>query len=189
VTEPPQQQPPKPQYYSSYTIPEKITSERSGPSLSRGIIAAVLAAVIGGVVWAIIVVQSGYEVGFVAWGIGIFAGFLVAYLARGVTPQLQVVAVLASGIGILIGKYVTFVHELRVVADDLFSGSGPSFGYFAGDSFRLFRENLGDVFSFHDLIWIGLAVASAWRIAEVTAERFFPVAPPAAAADATALDQ
>lgn len=186
MTEPPQQ-PPKPTY-SSYTIPAKAT-EPSGPKYSLAVVGAVTVAVVGGLVWAIIVVQSGYEVGFVAWGIGIFAGFVVAYLARGVTVSLQVIAVLASGLGILLGKYVTFVHQLRVTADDLLSGAGGQFGYFGSNSCRLFRESLGDVFSAHDLLWIGLAVVSAWRIAEMTAERFFPVTPPVGAADNPTSDQ
>ncbi len=186
MTEPPQQ-PPKPPYYSSYTIPAKAV-EPSGPKYSLAVIGAAIVALVGGLVWAIIVVQSGYEVGFVAWGIGILAGFVVAYLARGVTVSLQVIAVLAAGFGILLGKYVTFVHQLRVVADDLL-GSGEQFGYFGSNSIRLFRESLGDVFSAHDLLWIGLAVISAWRIAEMTAERFFPVTPPVGAADNPAPDQ
>lgn len=144
---------------------------RSGPNLSLAITGAVLAAAIGGIAWAVIVVKSGYEVGFVAWGIGIFAGFMVAFLGKGISVLVQVIAVLSAGVGILIGKYVTFVHELRMAADKV--GLDHTFGYIAGDSFRLFRENLGDVFSFHDVLWIGLAIVSAWRIAEMTGERFF----------------
>ena len=32
------------------------------------------------------------------------------------------------------------------------------------EMFRIFRENLGDVFGLFDLLWIGLAVFTAWRI-------------------------
>ncbi len=33
--------------------------------------------------------------------------------------------------------------------------------------FRIFRENLDDVFGLFDLLWIGLAVFTAWRVPQV----------------------
>jgi hypothetical protein len=164
------QQAEKPEYYRPFT-PSQNAIAATEPSLPLGIIGGLLAAVVGGIVWAVIVVKSGYEVGFVAWGIGLAAGFTVILFARGKSVQLQVVAVLAAAMGILIGKYVTFVHALQVGFSKLMPGEPQRFGYFASESFRLFRTNLGDVFSGWDLIWIGLAVISAWRIAQGTVHR------------------
>ena len=33
--------------------------------------------------------------------------------------------------------------------------------------FRIFRENLDDVFGLFDLLWIGLAVFTAWRVPQI----------------------
>ena len=43
--------------------------------------------------------------------------------------------------------------------------------------FRFFREDLENVFGLFDLLWVGLAVFSAWRIPQV-AEPELPEAPP-----------
>lgn len=170
MTEQIDQQAPQPEYYRPLSpSPQGIVEAE--PNLPLGIIGGLLAAVVGGIVWAIVVVQSGREVGFVAWGIGLLAGFAVVLLARGKGVRLQVVAVLSAGLGILIGKYVTFAHDLQVAYSKLYPSAGQRFGYFASETFRLFRTNLGDVFSAYDLLWVGLAVFSAWRIAQATVLR------------------
>ena len=75
---------------------------------------------------------------------------------------LQVVAVLCALLGILIGKYLSFVWVLQNAAEDEF-GEGVDIPVFSMDTFDLFRDNLDTVFGWIDLLWVGLAVLSAWR--------------------------
>jgi hypothetical protein len=35
--------------------------------------------------------------------------------------------------------------------------------------FRFFREDLDNIFGLFDLLWIGLAVVTAWRVPQVVA--------------------
>jgi hypothetical protein len=151
-----------------YTFPEG--TDRPSPvtepssSLLPAIAAGLVAAVAGGVVWALIVKISDYEVGFVAWGIGFIAGTAVVLATRGAKgPRLQVIAVVSALVGILLGKYLSFA---LIVQEDLES-IGESIGLTSGDMFTLFRENLDVVFSLFDLLWVGLAVFTAWRIPQV----------------------
>lgn len=151
-----------------YTFPEG--TDRPSPvtepssSLLPAIAAGLVAAVAGGVVWALIVKISDYEVGFVAWGIGFIAGTAVVLATRGARgPRLQVIAVVSALVGILLGKYLSFA---LIVQEDLES-IGESIGLASGDMFTLFRENLDVVFSLFDLLWVGLAVFTAWRIPQV----------------------
>ena len=126
-------------------------------SLLPAAAASLAAAVAGAIIWTIIVAVTDYELGFVAWGIGFAAGQAVVFASggrRGV--PLQVVAAVAAGIGVLLGKYFTFVH---VVND-----SGLSLSYVSSDAFRLFKDNLDIVFSGFDLLWIGLALFTAFRV-------------------------
>lgn len=48
-----------------------------------GIVAALIAAVVGAVIWGLIAKFSGYEVGYVAWGIGAAIGFASNRLGGG----------------------------------------------------------------------------------------------------------
>ena len=43
-------------------------------------IAALLAAIAGAVVWALIIVLAEYELGIIAWGIGLLTAFAVSLL-------------------------------------------------------------------------------------------------------------
>jgi hypothetical protein len=139
-------------------------AERYSPSaLVPAIAGGVLAALVGGFVWGLIVIVTDYEVGFVAWGIGFLAGIAVVRFAGGRKGgPLQAVAVVASLLGIVTGKYISFAYFFKKAVDDRF---GVELSYFDSTIFTTFRENLGDVFGGFDLLWAGLAIVTAWRLA------------------------
>jgi hypothetical protein len=151
-----------------YTFPDDrdppaMVTEPSS-SLLPAIVAGLAAAIVGGIVWGLIVKISDYEVGFVAWGIGFIAGTAVVLATRGAKgPRLQVIAVVAALLGILLGKYLSYAF---VVQEELES-FGESIGLFSNDMFSFFREDLDVVFGLFDLLWVGLAVFTAWRIPRV----------------------
>jgi hypothetical protein len=123
--------------------------------------AGLVAAVVGGVAWGLIVKWSEYEIGFVAWGIGFVVGMAVLLAAGGRKGlPLQAIAIVAALIGILIGKYLSFALILQDVAD----AEGVELSLFGADMRQLFRDDLGNVFALWDLLWTGLAVVTAWRI-------------------------
>ena len=137
---------------------ERYTGSALGPGIAGGLIAAV----VGGFIWGLIVILSEYEIGIAAWGIGFIVGFGVVRFAGGAkgTP-LQVVAVVSSVLGIVIGKYISYAYFFKQAVSDRFD---VDISYFDSEIFRAFRENLGDVFGGFDLIWAGLAVVTAWKL-------------------------
>ena len=122
--------------------------------------AAVAAALTGGVAWALITKSSDYEVGIVAWGIGFIAGTTAVFVAGRRGATLQAIAIGAALAGIALGKYLSFALVVQDEAERI----GLQLGLASNEMFDLFR-NLGDVFGLFDLLWVALAVASAWRIA------------------------
>jgi hypothetical protein len=68
--------------------------------------------------------------------------------------------VIGALVGVLLGKYLSFAFSVQEDAESI----GVSIGILSSEMFRIFRENLGDVFGLFDLLWIGLAVFTAWRI-------------------------
>jgi hypothetical protein len=133
-------------------------------SLLPAVAAGLVAAVIGGIAWSVIVKMSDYEVGIVAWAIGFAVGTAVVLATRGAKgPRLQVVAVACALLGILLGKYLSYALVVQEEAKSF----GDSIGLVSGDMFSFFREDLGAVFGLFDLLWIGLAVFTAWRIPQV----------------------
>jgi hypothetical protein len=152
-----------------YTCPEG--TDRPSPvtepssSLLPAIAAGLVAAIVGGIVWGLIVKISDYEVGFVAWGIGFIAGTAVVLATRGANgPRLQVIAVVSALLGILLGKYLSYALTIQEAAEE---AGITGLGILSGDMFGLFRGDLDTVFSLFDLLWVGLAVFTAWRIPQV----------------------
>ncbi len=137
------------------------SSGRSGSALGRAIAAGLVAAIAGGVVWGLIVRATDYEVGFVAWAVGFLVGTAVALaVRRGDGTTFAVVAVVLSLLGILLGKYLSFAWVLGEAAE----AEGVELSPFSSTTFDLFMEDPGVVFSAIDLLFVGLAVFSAWSI-------------------------
>ena len=73
------------------------------------------------------------------------------------------IAVVCALVGILLGKYLSYAFVVQEQADAV----GFSIGLFSSEMFRFFRENLDDVFGLFDLLWVGLAVFTAWRVPQL----------------------
>jgi hypothetical protein len=123
----------------------------SGSALGPGIAGGVIAAIVGGVLWGLIVILTEYEIGIAAWGIGFLAGFAVVRFAGGAkgTP-LGVVAVISALFGIVIGKYISYAYFFKQAVAERFN---VDISYFDSEIFRAFRENPTDVFGGFDLLW------------------------------------
>jgi hypothetical protein len=131
-----------------------------GPRFVPAALAALAAALAGGVAWGLIAKTTDYEIGIVAWAIGFLAGTAAAYVApaaRGI--PLQVSAVVAALAGILLGKYLTFAWDLQDFAEE----RGVHIGLFSEEMWDVFRIDYEIVFGWLDLLWAGLAVFSAAR--------------------------
>ncbi|MCH8542315.1 MAG: hypothetical protein LAT61_01970 [Alcanivorax sp.] len=129
-------------------------------------LAAVFAAVLGGAIWGALVIYTGYEVGYVAWGLGFMSGGLVVLAAQGRKGRpLQILAVASSLAGIAIGKYVGFHDALQTYA---LSEFGPevaaNFTLLSGEVALLFAENIGAMLGGFDILWVLLAVITAWHM-------------------------
>ncbi len=138
--------------------------EEDRGTLIKALAAALVAAVAGGVVWGLIVKWSDYEVGFVAWGIGFLVGMAVLTATgrrRGL--PLQAIAIVSSLLGILLGKYLSYAWVLQEVAKEE-TGGALEISIFSGDMVDFFREDLGEVFGWIDLLWVAFAVITAWRV-------------------------
>ena len=143
--------------------PPSPVTEPSG-SLFPAVAAGLVAAIVGALVWGLIVKISDYEVGIVAWGIGFVAGTAVVFATRGGKGQnLQVIAVLSALVGVLLGKYLSYAF----VVQEQLKAFDQSIGLVSRDMFSFFRQDLDVVFSLFDVLWVGFAVFTAWRIPQI----------------------
>jgi len=130
-----------------------------GGSTGLALLAGLVAGIAGGIVWGLLVKYSDYEVGIVAWGVGFVVGLAVVTAARGRrSVDLQAIAIVSALLGVLVGKYLGFAFAVQEAERDF----GIETGLLSGEMFSLFRENLREVFGLYDILWTGLAAASAW---------------------------
>lgn len=73
-------------------------------NLVPAILAGLGAAAVGGVVWALIVNLTGYEVGFVAWALGGFVGFAMARSTPIRSKPLAISGATLALVGLLVGR-------------------------------------------------------------------------------------
>lgn len=138
----------------------------SSHSILPAVMGGVAAAVVGGAVWGLIVVATGYVIGFMAWGLGLVTGFAVLRLSGGRRGlPLQVVAVALRVLGIAVAKYWTFYYFLKkAIEKDYGASTAATISVFSEKVLQLFIENIGSMLSGFDLLWLLLAVMTAWRI-------------------------
>lgn len=135
-------------------------------SLVSGAVGGVLAAIVSGAVWALIVRLTKYEIGFMAWGLGVVVGAAVVMFARGRRGVgLQIVAVLASMFGIIVGKYMILVYLLhQMTLKEHGAQAAAAITYWSPKVMQFVISRLAAFASPYDALWIILAVVTAWKI-------------------------
>jgi hypothetical protein len=155
-------------------ILQELEAERAGAiRLPPAILAGLAGAVIGGGIWALIVILTNFAIGYVAVGVGWLAGMAVVIGAGRKKGQvLQIVAVLCAALGLVIGKYFIVVHAIKgFVAKDDGQEAADAISYFGGKTVEVFFELLPQVVRPFDALWLILALGIAWRIPKPTAVR------------------
>lgn len=148
-----------------------VEGEFTFASLVPAMAGGALGALIGGLIWGMIALGTGYEIGWIAWGIGWLTGVGVVTFARGRRGRpLQLVAVASAVLGIMIGKYFAFFGLLKeYVGQELGAEAVAELSMFSPGAIQLFGMSLTGMVSGFDLLWIFLAVGTAWGIPKVKA--------------------
>jgi len=138
----------------------------TGSSIIPALVGGGLAAVVGGGLWALIAIGTGYVIGFMAWGMGWLTGFAVLLFSRGKRGfPLQIISVISSVLGIAIGKYFIFFHYLK---DEVTRRYGKeiasSISILMEEVIYDFIEGIGSMVTGFDILWVILAIITAWRI-------------------------
>jgi len=134
--------------------------------LLPALIGGLVAAVVGGIIWGMVVITTDYEIGYMAVGIGFLTGYGVVLFTSGRKGvPLQVIAVAASIVGIAIGKYVTFFQAVKgYVSQEYGPDATAQLSMVSTGIVQAFAESLGEILGGYDILWVILAVVTAWKI-------------------------
>jgi hypothetical protein len=143
-------------------VDSDLAAEQAGAAhLPLAVAGGLGAALVSGIVWAVIAVVTGLAIGYVAVGVGWLAGLGVLHGARGRRGRaLQGLAVGCATLGLLFGKYFIVAHAVREMA----AGQGVAVSYVDPRLLGVFAEVLPKTLSPFDALWLFLALGVAWGI-------------------------
>lgn len=81
-----------------------LQNARDNQNLAMGIAGGAGAAFLGACIWALITHLTGFQIGWMAVGVGFMVGFAVRYFGRGIDKVFGIVGALLSLIGCLAGN-------------------------------------------------------------------------------------
>jgi len=126
-------------------------------NLAMGIVGGLLAGLIGAILWAVITLKTGYQIGWIAIGVGFLVGFAIKTLGKGYTPVFGVVGALLALSACVLGNYFSII------------------GYIAQENGLAFMDTLKqtdlntaisimkDTFQPMDLVFYAIAVWAGWQ--------------------------
>jgi len=134
---------------------QKFEAEQS---MVGGFLAGAVAALVGAGVWALVTILTGYQIGFMAIGVGFLVGLAVQFFGKGISKIFGVMGAALALIGCLLGNYFTVVH---------FVGEAEGLGFF--DTLSQINpaaipELMMVTFSPMDLVFYGIAVYEGFKL-------------------------
>ncbi len=141
-------------------------SLQSEQNLVLAVAAGLAAALVGAALWAGVTLASGYQIGFMAVGVGFLVGLVVRVAGKGISPPFGVVGAVCSLLGCALGNLLAVV---AIVADS----EGVPFGSVLGQlSSDVIAELMVATFNPMDLLFYGIAIYEGYRLSfrQVSAE-------------------
>ncbi|MDJ0813223.1 MAG: hypothetical protein QNJ23_05805 [Woeseiaceae bacterium] len=130
---------------------------RNEQNLVMGVLYGLFAAVAGAAIWAGATIATGYQIGWLAVGIGFLVGIAVRAGGKGIDQVFGVVGAALSLFGCALGNLVTVAwlvsQEYGVPLADVLSGIDPEMAF----------EMMSSTFQLMDLLFYGLAVYFGYR--------------------------
>jgi hypothetical protein len=85
---------------------------RGGENLFLGVLAGVIAAAVGAGIWMGITVATGFQVGYVALGIGALVGFAIRYAGNGTSVVYGILGAILTFLSCLTGQALAEIQSL-----------------------------------------------------------------------------
>jgi hypothetical protein len=126
---------------------------------NKAVLFGSLAGLIGAAAWAAIAYYANYEIGYLAWGIGLAVGAATVKGAGWGNPSVATVAVVITVISIVVGKYATVelvMNEMNIdpqqmVAESIANLDDEQLTAYLADDIAAARENAGEVIPWPEL--------------------------------------
>jgi hypothetical protein len=147
-----------------YSPPPAVATEVAANRLPLALLAGAATALVGGLVWAGVVVVTHYDIGPLAVLIGAATGIVIASIAGDAArPGARVAAAVLAAGAIIVGKYVIWVHAVRKDLGPLLAATGHPVHYTDTGQMGFFIHNVGSIVKPIYILWIAIAIVAAVR--------------------------
>jgi hypothetical protein len=127
-------------------------------NMSLALIGGSVAALVGAALWAVITLTTGYQIGFMAIGVGFLVGLTVGHLGKGTTAAYGILGAALSLAGCVIGNVLAmtgFVAQSEGV---------PFFTMLSQLNVAVIPSLLIETFSPIDLLFYAIAVYEGYKL-------------------------
>lgn len=142
---------------NEHMVQERIENIKKKQNVGLGIIGGSIGGLIGAVLWAAITYFSGYQIGWLAVGVGFLVGFGVRKLGKGIDKEFGVVGGIIALISVVLGNFLASIGFLATAFE--IGYIGMLFGFNYAMTFELLKET----FSVIDLLFYGIAIYEGYR--------------------------
>ncbi len=126
-------------------------------SLSAAVLWGGLAALLGAIIWAVITAITGYQIGWMAVGIGVLVGFAVRKFGKGTDNRFGFVGAGMSLFGCVLGNLFTIVFYISTQYDLSY------FEVLGRLDFEIVVGLLTETFSAMDALFYGIAIYEGFK--------------------------
>jgi hypothetical protein len=133
---------------------EKLRLEQN---LVMGLLGGLTAALVGAVLWAMVTVSTGYQIGYMAVGVGFIVGYAVRYMGKGMDQIFGFTGAVLALIGCLMGNFLSLIG---------FAAQTEGVGYFeilGAIDYSLVPSIMAETFSPIDVLFYGLAIYEGYK--------------------------
>jgi hypothetical protein len=137
--------------------PQIIERLRMEQNLLSGGISGVIVGVIGAILWGVITVITGFQIGYMAIGIGAIVGLAIRHFGNGIDPIFGFWGAVVSLFSVLLGNFFSIIG---------FIAHDQELGYFEtllGFDYSLLGTVMGLTFSIMDLVFYGIALYAGYK--------------------------
>ena len=134
-----------------------ILEMKSEQNFPLAIVAGLVAAIMGGVIWAIVTVSTGYQIGWMAVGVGFLVGISVRTLGKGLSKSYAYVGAFFALFGCLLGNFLSIIGFVEME---------EHIGYFqllTSIDYKMIPEIMVSTFQVMDLLFYGIAIYEGYR--------------------------
>ncbi len=135
---------------------EKFREEQN---FQMALFSGILVGLIGALLWGMITVSTGYQIGYMAIAIGAGVGFTMRYFGKGVDQIFGITGAIIAILSCALGNVLSIVG---------FAAEYENLSYFdalAQIDYVVLFEIMGESFSFIDVIFYGIAAFEGYKFA------------------------